>query len=114
MIAQNPVICIDFSGVCAALPALPLEDIVSALSDADLVALEDELDFYAFTGVPSRRMLEILDRAELLDDEWRPLLDADIDPDMPRPIAFKPRVIHRRDKARHQPFLAPLELSKTA
>jgi len=31
-----------------------------SLSDADLAALEDDLDFCGFTGVPSARIVEVL------------------------------------------------------
>jgi hypothetical protein len=79
---------------------------VSMLSDSDLAALEDELDFYAFTGVPSKRMLQVMDRAGVLDDEWRALLNDDCRSVVPTVIRFRPTVPHRRVQSRRLPFQA--------
>ena len=84
--------------------SLSLEDIISALSDADLAILEDELDFFGFTGVPSPKMLDVMDRAGLLDENWQNLLAANRSPDVPKPRAAISIFPHRRDGARHQPF----------
>lgn len=55
-----------------------IKAIVSTLSDADLAALEDDLDFFGFAHVPSARMLAILDRLDVLDPEWRSMLDSQV------------------------------------
>jgi hypothetical protein len=47
---------------------------LSALSDADLAALEDDLNFCSFTGVPTRRVLEVLNELIELDPDWARLL----------------------------------------
>ncbi len=61
--------------------------IVSQLSDAELAALEDDLDFCRFAGVPSHRILAVMDRLGLLDEDWRRLLEANYAPETP-PVAW--------------------------
>lgn len=87
---------------------------VSILSDSDLAALEDELDFYAFTGVPSKRMLQVMDRAGILDDDWRALLDGNCRTIVPTVIRFRPEACHRRAQSRRLPLQDLPELSETA
>lgn len=84
--------------------SLSLEDIISALSDTDLAILEDELDFFGFTGIPSLKMLDVMDRAGLLDENWQNLLAANRGPEVPKPRTVISMARHRRDGARHQPF----------
>lgn len=55
-----------------------LQRIVACLSDADLAALEDDLDFYRFAHMPSPRMLAILGRVGALDAGWSVSVDAAI------------------------------------
>ena len=87
---------------------------ISVLTDSDLAALEDELDFYAFTGVPSQRMLRVMDRAGVLDDEWRALLDDNCRTVVPTVIRFRPTATHRRAQSRRLPFRDPLALPEIA
>lgn len=91
-----------------------LADMVCALSNSDLAALEDELDFYAFTGVPSQRMLQVMDRAGVLDNEWRALLDGNCRTIVPTVIKFKPMATHRRAQSRRLPLQALPALPETA
>lgn len=51
-----------------------LQSALSELSDEDLEQLEDDLDFCNFAGVPSGRVLEILEKVVELDDGWRNLV----------------------------------------
>lgn len=60
-----------------------LNEIVSTLSDADLAALEDDLDFYCFAHMPSVRMLRILDLIGTLDGAWRQMLLSQADLELP-------------------------------
>lgn len=60
---------------------------ISDLSDAELAALEDDLDFCHFAGVPSHRILAVMDRLGILDDKWRSLLEANYAPKTP-PVAW--------------------------
>ena len=53
-----------------------LEAVLSALSDEELTALEDDLDFCNFTGVPSQRVLEVLNDFTQLDSGWQAMLKA--------------------------------------
>lgn len=73
---------------------------VARLDDGELAALEDELDFYSFTGIPSQRMLTLMDKAGMLDDEWRGLLASNIAAEVPAVSDVIPRAIHRRDAVR--------------
>ena len=41
------------------------------LSNDELDALQDDLDFCRFAGVPSARILRILDRLTNLDADWQ-------------------------------------------
>lgn len=91
-----------------------MTDLISGLSESGLAALEDELDFYAFTGVPSQRMLGILDRADLLDEAWRMLLAQDQRAVVPTILKFKPMATHRRAQSRRLPFQALPGLPETA
>lgn len=83
-----------------------LLEVIATLSDSDLAALEDELDFFAFTGVPSQRMLRIMDRAGQLDDAWRGHTDQDYRAVVPTVIKFRPMATHRRAQSRRLPFQA--------
>lgn len=47
--------------------AADIMDIVASMSDAELLALEDDLDFYSFARVPSERILSIMRRTGALD-----------------------------------------------
>jgi hypothetical protein len=51
--------------------------IIGGMSDAELAALEDELNFYLFAGLPSHRILAIMDRAGILNPEWRKILQSE-------------------------------------
>ncbi len=52
-----------------------LQAALSRLSDEDLAALEDDLDFCNFTGVPSVRVLEVLRQFIDLDKGWSRILE---------------------------------------
>ena len=52
-----------------------LKEMLVHLSDAELEALEDELDFCAFAGLPSTRILSVLVQVTELDDAWAAQLD---------------------------------------
>lgn len=56
------------------------------LSDAELRALEDDLDFCGFTGMPTPRILRVLDEVGELDSQWQQLLAKDITPPVPQPF----------------------------
>ena len=60
-----------------------LEAQLSRLSDEELSALEDELDFCGFTGVPSARILRILRNVAELDSDWKEQLDKGVTPKVP-------------------------------
>lgn len=51
-----------------------LQSALSRLSDDELIQLEDDLDFCNFAGVPSKRVLEVLEEVVELDDGWKRLL----------------------------------------
>ena len=44
---------------------------LTRLSNDELDALQDDLDFCRFAGVPSPRILSILDRLTQLDADWK-------------------------------------------
>ena len=46
---------------------------LSSLSDRELDALQDDLDFCSFAGVPSPRILSLLDGLTELDAVWQNL-----------------------------------------
>jgi hypothetical protein len=48
---------------------------LSKLSDAELAALEDDLDFCNFTGVPTVRVLDVLKDLTVLDKGWKRMLE---------------------------------------
>lgn len=50
-----------------------LESKLARMSDAELAALEDDLDFCSFAGVPSARVLDVLGDLVELDSEWQKL-----------------------------------------
>ena len=52
---------------------------LEGLSNDELDALEDELDFCRFAGVPSPRILAILDQLTELDAEWQAQLKRTVD-----------------------------------
>lgn len=56
------------------------------LSDEDLHALEDDLDFCGFTGMPSTRILRVLEEVGALDGQWQQLLTRDVTPPVPQPF----------------------------
>ncbi len=47
-----------------------LYDALAKMSDEDLAALEDDLDFCNFTGVPTTRVLDVLKDLTALDKGW--------------------------------------------
>lgn len=114
MNAQNPRI--EFNSVepanCARSP--DLADVIATLSDSDLAALEDELDFFAFTGVPSQRMLRIMKEAGQMDDAWQSFVTRDYREVVPTVIKFKPMATHRRAQSRRLPLQALPALPETA
>lgn len=57
--------------------------VLARLSDDELATLEDDLDFCAFTGVPSLRILKLLREMTDLDAGWNAQLEAEADPDLP-------------------------------
>lgn len=63
-----------------------LEARLSRLSDDELAALEDDLDFCSFTGVPSARILDVLDLVTTLDDGWQEQRSKRISPSVPAPF----------------------------
>lgn len=69
----NPPIAFDGNAALAAPAPLTLEESLARLRDDDLLRLEDDLDFYAFTRVPTQNMLDILDDAGALDGIWAEL-----------------------------------------
>lgn len=91
-----------------------MAEMIARLPDSELAALEDELDFFAFTGVPSQRMLRVLDKAGLLDDAWRALMAQDQRAVVPTVIRFRPMATHRRAQSRRLPFQALPALPETA
>ncbi len=60
-----------------------LEARLGRLSDAELSALEDDLDFCSFTGVPSARILDVLDLVTTLDTDWQKLRVNRVSPAVP-------------------------------
>jgi hypothetical protein len=48
-----------------------LSRMLKGLSDAELEQLEDELNFASFAGLPSPRILALLDQMIELDDAWK-------------------------------------------
>ena len=52
-----------------------LQAALSRLSDEELAALEDDLDFCNFTGVPSIRVLDLLKEFVDLDSGWSRILE---------------------------------------
>jgi len=58
---------------------------LSKLSDAELAALEDDLDFCNFTGVPTLRVLEVLEDLTELDKGWKKMLDRKTSVALPNP-----------------------------
>ena len=60
-----------------------LRAILAKLSDEELAALEDDLDFCNFTGVPSVRVLRVLKDLTVLDRGWKRMLDREATPVVP-------------------------------
>ncbi len=56
---------------------------LETLSDNELLALEDELDFCSFSGAPSPRILSLLERLNGLDAGWQRLLQNRREPQVP-------------------------------
>lgn len=48
---------------------------IARLSDEELSELEEDLEFCRGTGVPSLKMLEIINRMASLDRDWRRLFE---------------------------------------
>ena len=48
---------------------------IARLSDEELSELEEDLEFCRGTGVPSLRILEIVNRMARLDRDWRRLFE---------------------------------------
>ena len=61
-----------------------LSQVLSSLADDELTALEDELDFCTFAGVPSTRILRVLSKVTDLDAGWDRQLRAEVDPVVPQ------------------------------
>ena len=55
-----------------------LKSTIANLSDAELESLADELDFFAFAGLASTRILSVLDQVTDLDDAWAAQLDREL------------------------------------
>ncbi len=55
------------------------------MSDEELDALEDDLDFCNFTGVPTVRVLEVLKDLTELDEGWQQMLKVKSRPAVPQP-----------------------------
>ena len=62
-----------------------LKSRLSKLSDAELTALEDDLDFCSFTGVPTSRVLDVLKEEIELDAGWQLLAARRVTPSVPSP-----------------------------
>ena len=60
-----------------------LQAALSKMSDAELAALEDDLDFCNFTGVPTVRVLELLKDLTVLDNGWKKMLERKRSPALP-------------------------------
>ena len=60
-----------------------LQDALASMSDEELMALEDDLDFCNFTGVPSKRVLEVLKDVIVLDSGWKAMLSSKTGPVLP-------------------------------
>jgi len=48
---------------------------IARLDDSDLDELEEDLEFCRGTGVPSLKILEIVNRLSTLDRDWRRLFE---------------------------------------
>lgn len=60
-----------------------LRAILAKMSDEELAALEDDLDFCNFTGVPSIRVLRVLKNLTVLDQGWKRMLEREATPALP-------------------------------
>lgn len=63
-----------------------LEATLAHMSDEELNALEDDLDFCNFTGVPTVRVLEVLNDLTELDEGWQRMLATRSSPAIPQPF----------------------------
>ena len=61
-----------------------LSQVISSLADDELAALEDELDFCSFAGLPSTRILRVLSTVTDLDAGWDRQLRVEADPVVPQ------------------------------
>ncbi len=61
-----------------------LSQAISSLADDELAALEDDLDFCSFAGVPSTRILRVLSKVTDLDAGWDRQLRVEADPLVPQ------------------------------
>ena len=59
-----------------ALDPTALAGEIARLSDAELIELEEDLEFCRGTGVPSLKILEIVSRMTNLDKDWRRLFES--------------------------------------
>ena len=55
-----------------------------SLSDDELHALEDDLNFCGFTGLPTTRILRVLNDVGELDGQWQELLTKGVSPPLPQ------------------------------
>lgn len=80
-----------------------LTALISGLSDVELSALERDLEQCHSTGLPSRRILELLDTLGALDDGWRERLQALRASETTRTFRFRPAVSRLRSQAQSLP-----------
>ena len=114
MNAQTSHVDFDYPKAPSLDDSFGIADLIATLPDSELAALEDELDFFAFTGVPSQRMLRIIEKAGQMDDAWRSYMDRDYRTVVPTVIKFKPMATHRRAQSRRLPLQALPALPETA
>ena len=76
-----------------------LAGILAELSDAELNALEDDLDFCRFAGVPTERVLKLLGKMINLDEGWSAQLRVAAIPALPpADFLFKRSAIKRANR----------------
>ena len=73
----------NFEPPKGALEGEPLRRVISRMSDEELEALEDELDFADFAGAPGPRMVDILSTMSAHVKGWKARhLDAPLGPEV--------------------------------
>lgn len=72
-----------FDDVSDSLDQHRLREELAGMSDDELAALEDDLDFCNFTGVASARVLSVLNGVIELDEGWQKMLERNAAPDLP-------------------------------